>query len=173
MFAGGCTSDTPQSGIHLADHLCRGPTGKGQQENSPGVYAAGDKPDDAVYERGRLPGAGPGNDQKGTVAMLGCLALLDIEPGKDFVAGGSFVHGIAVGGRWQEPSMISHFRQADKWRLERPTEAHSGHKRRASPPANSPVANNLGWRDRYLANAATICSATRAGPSLSTLSTMS
>ena len=65
--------------LHAAQHLGGGAAGEREQEDAPRVGAARDELGDAVDERGRLAGAGAGDDEQRPVAVLGGGELLGVE----------------------------------------------------------------------------------------------
>ena len=62
-----------------AQHLGGGAAREREQQDAPRVGAALDEVGDAVHERGRLAGAGAGDDEQRTVAVLGGGELLGVE----------------------------------------------------------------------------------------------
>ncbi len=63
------------------EHLLRRPPGEGEEEDAIRADPAGDEVRDAIDERARLPGAGPGDDQERAVTEGGGGALLGVEVG--------------------------------------------------------------------------------------------
>ncbi len=62
-----------------AQHLGGGAAREREQQDPPRVRAALDKLGDAVHERGRLAGAGAGDDEQRPVAVLGGGELVGVE----------------------------------------------------------------------------------------------
>ena len=62
-----------------AQHLARGAAREREQQDAPRVRAALDELGDAVRERCRLAGAGAGDDEQRSVAVLGGCELVGVE----------------------------------------------------------------------------------------------
>ena len=65
--------------LDAAQHLGGGAAREREQQDAPRVGAALDEVGDAVHERGRLAGAGAGDDEQRSVAVLGGGELLGVE----------------------------------------------------------------------------------------------
>ena len=77
---------------HATEHFGRRASGERQKQDSARVGPRGYEPSYAVHQRGRLAGAGPGDDQQRPLSVPGSLLLLRIEGGQDFVDRRACVH---------------------------------------------------------------------------------
>jgi len=83
--------DLPAPATHEAlgarEHLLRGATREGEDEDAVGINAAIDEMRDAIDKRAGLPRAGAGDDEERPVTVRRCGCLLGIQVGGDIPVG--------------------------------------------------------------------------------------
>ena len=77
--AAGAVAARREDRLDPAQHLGGGAARERQQQDAARVGAARDEVGDALHERGRLAGAGAGDDEQRSVAVLGGGELLGVE----------------------------------------------------------------------------------------------